>query len=184
MLEFIDGVSVKDPTALLTNCNCSCDATPYPTFASIDSPSAAPMSSRTDSSSAAPTDGWDPGRSHLAPFNSPSSIETESPAELSTSAPTDGRDTGPGAPPGPCEEKCEAYVFENCVLRTSSNDVLLDEPCDVSAAESGRLLETLQDYHDQIDFYEKMVGMLSVDDQIEFHERMVALLSKFLSHLE
>jgi hypothetical protein len=192
VLEFIDGVSVKDPTALLTNCNCSCDATPYPTFASIDSPSAAPVSSRTESSSAAPTDGRDPGRSHLAPFNSPSSIEinspssieTESPAELSTSAPTDGRDTGPGAPPGPCEEKCEAYVFENCVLRTSSNDVLLDEPCDVSAAEPGRLLETLQDYHDQIDFHEKMVGMLSVDDQIEFHERMVALLSKFLSHLE
>jgi hypothetical protein len=45
-------------------------------------------------------------------------------------------------------------------------------------------LETLQDYDDQIEFHEKMVGMLSVDDQIEFHEKMVALLSELLSHLE
>lgn len=113
-----------------------------------------------------------------------SDISIETPAESSPAVPSDERNPGPRRLSGPCEEKCEAHVFKNCVLRTSSNDALLDKPCDVSAARPLRLLETLQDYDDQIEFHEKMVGMLSVDDQIEFHEKIVALLSELLSHLE
>lgn len=150
------------------NCSCSCDATPYPAFAPIDSPTAAR------------SDGRDPGPRLPATIDSPSAA----PTELPTAALSETQNPGPRAPPGPCEAKCEAYVFENCVLRTSSNDRVLDESCDVSAARPVRLLETLQDYDDQIEFHENMAGMLSVDDQIEFHEKMVALLSELLSHLE
>jgi hypothetical protein len=96
----------------------------------------------------------------------------------STSKLTDGRNPGSRPPPTPCEEKCEAYVFKNCVLRTSSNDVSLDKQCDVAAGQLKRLFETFRDYHDQINSHEQMVGMLSVEDQIKFHERMVALPSE------
>ena len=55
VLEFVDGVSGKDPTALLFNCNCSCDPTLYPTFASINSSSYASEGSHTESLTAMPT---------------------------------------------------------------------------------------------------------------------------------
>ena len=52
VLEFVDGVSGKDPTALLSNCN---DPTLYPTFASINSSSYISEGSRMESLTAMPT---------------------------------------------------------------------------------------------------------------------------------
>jgi hypothetical protein len=57
VLEFVDGVSGKDPTALLSNCNCSSDPTLYPTFASINGSSYVSKGLHMESFTAVPTGG-------------------------------------------------------------------------------------------------------------------------------
>jgi hypothetical protein len=96
---------------------------------------------------------------------------TAAPLARRTVSPTLGRNQNP--PPESCEERCDAYVLENCVLRTTSTDVTQDKDCVVE--QKRRFLQT-----DLLEA-ESDVSRLSVEDQIKFHETMVSFLDSILN---